>query len=60
MADTKTAMAEAVDERIRFIMANRERFLEAWIAETGLLPSECELVEEMHPSGKIVVYCRKR
>lgn len=33
------------------IMANRERYLEAWIAETGLLPSECEVVERQSADG---------
>jgi len=41
------------------IMAQREKYLRAWIAETGLLPSECELVEERH-KDKIVIYMRKR
>ncbi|GMV20034.1 MAG: hypothetical protein AMXMBFR56_82580 [Polyangiaceae bacterium] len=39
------SLAQAAKERADFIMARRERFLEAWIAETGILPSETELVE---------------
>lgn len=39
------SIAELAREKVRLITENRERYLEAWVAETGLLPSECELVE---------------
>lgn len=41
------------------IMENREKYVTAWIAETGLKPSECEIVEQ-HNFGEIVVFMRKR
>lgn len=34
---------EAYEKRMAFINANREKLIEAWIAETGLKPSESEL-----------------
>lgn len=49
------------DELMREIMANRERYLAAWIAETGLHPSECELVEWCsRPGNPTTVIVRKR
>lgn len=37
-------------ERMREIAAHQEKYVEAWIAETGLSPSESELVEDRtHP-----------
>ena len=33
------------DEKMRLVLANRERFVDAWIAEHGVLPSRCELHE---------------
>lgn len=39
------SFAQAAAERLRFVMANRERFVEAWCAETGILPSEAAIVE---------------
>jgi hypothetical protein len=32
-------------KRLAFVMAHREKFLEAWVAEHGMLPSMCELHE---------------
>lgn len=45
------------------IMKNREAYVEAWVAATGLHPTECEIIEEhTHgPNGLTVrVYCRKK
>lgn len=42
------------------IMKQREEILKAFIAETGLLPSEVEQVEVQHPDGTISWYVRKR
>lgn len=46
------------------ILANRERYLAAWLAETGLLPSECEIVERRRPDADglltVVVTVRRR
>lgn len=35
------AMKTAIDSRLKFISENQEKFVEAFIAETGLKPSEC-------------------
>lgn len=64
-ADGPSAMSDSLRraecERVTYIMANRERFLEAWIAETGLHPSECVLVETTDPGSlKTVVMVRRR
>lgn len=52
---------------VRFVgqlMKHRERYLRAWIAATGLHPTECELVEEVWPADfngviRTRIYCRK-
>jgi hypothetical protein len=58
----ESALAEimrAGKERLKTIVANRESYVAAWIAETGLAPSECEIVEQ-HNLDVTVVFCRKR
>jgi hypothetical protein len=50
----------AAEQQAREILAHREKYLKAWIAETGLMPSECELVEELHHDGTRRVYVRRR
>lgn len=52
-SDTELSPAE-------FVLANREKLVAAFIAETGLKPSECELVEEILPMGGVRVHVRKR
>ena len=37
---------DANSERLAFILANREKLVEAWLAETGLLPSQCVLMQQ--------------
>lgn len=44
-----------VDDAMRFIADNRERLIQAWIAETGCLPSESLLVEQRHPEKDGVI-----
>lgn len=56
----QVAIQREAERRVRFIMQNRERLLEAWIAETGLLPSESELVEQNFHDGSTVVFIRRR
>ena len=45
----KGSFKEEIDkitkEKIITIMDNREKFISAFMAETGLLPSQCQLVE---------------
>lgn len=49
----------SVDARLKLIMKNREKLVQAFIAETGLLPSECELIET-HTGFSTVVRIRRR
>lgn len=35
---------EALHRKVKFVNDHKERLLEAWMAETGLLPSESEMV----------------
>lgn len=39
-------LEEAVKKEMEMIIANRDKFLKAFIAETGLHPSECIMVEQ--------------
>lgn len=56
-------LARLAAEQAAFIGAHRERLVSAFVAETGLLPSECCLVEQTRPGpdGLVttVVYARK-
>ncbi len=38
---------DVADRLIRSLMRHRDRYLRAWIAETGALPSECMLEERL-------------
>lgn len=62
--DLQGEIARVAAAQTDFIMAHRERLVAAFVAETGLLPSECELVErlERSPEGVrvTVAYCRRR
>ncbi len=54
---------DRVNALYRYLQVNRERYLEAWVAETGLHPSECELVQETrHEAGvvRVVTWVRRR
>lgn len=54
------SLRKAVDERVRVIMANREAYLSAWVAEHGFAPSESVIVEKTHPDGTLEIYVRRR
>jgi len=54
------AIKEEAQKRIEFTMRNRNKLVEAWIAETGLPPSRCELVEQSFSDGRHVVFVRER
>ncbi len=45
-AIVKPEIAEIARQKYEFIIKNREKILEAFIAETGLLPSECTMIEQ--------------
>jgi hypothetical protein len=51
----REALERACNEKVAATMANRERLLEAWVAETGLLPSESVLCESTAADGDRVV-----
>lgn len=44
-------LQQKADELWKAVMANREKYLQAWVAETGLKPSECELVQVQNEAG---------
>ena len=49
--DWRKGLDAVVAERMRFIAANEEKLVEAWIAETGFLPSESVIVRSDGPTG---------
>lgn len=54
---------EYAAERMRVITANREAFIEAFLAEVGCMPSEAELCEETTTYGTVIttrVWLRRR
>lgn len=51
---------DARERIIKEVLANRERFLQAWIAQTGLHPTDCELVEERYGDGTVRIHVRRR
>lgn len=38
-------LRQKADRMLRFLMRHRERYLKAWIAQTGILPTDAALVE---------------
>lgn len=59
--DFKERIAELCRQKLAIVAAKREELVTAWIAETGLLPSQCELVEQRSSDGlTVTVYVRKR
>jgi hypothetical protein len=58
--DFQAQLRAAGEEKARFIMRNREALLEAWVAETGLLPSESVLVERRCDDGRIEIHVERR
>jgi hypothetical protein len=58
--DTAKEIAEIARRRVELIMTNREKLCEAFIAETGLKPSECELVEDTSDPYRTVLSIRPR
>ena len=39
-------MSENIKKQFDLIMENREKYIQAFVAETGVFPTECEMVEE--------------
>lgn len=51
---------DAARKKLAFIDAHRERLVEAFLAETGLLPSEAMLVQQDHGNGRTSVWIERR
>jgi len=59
----ETGLYEQLSQLVRTTMQNRDLFVQAWVAETGLLPSESEMVHEQTTEGNVIrmtCYIRKR
>lgn len=50
---------KVLSAKLRFIARHKERLIAAWVAETGLLPSESELVIQDHGNGMTTARVRK-
>ena len=50
MSDYHDIVREAVAKKMLDIAAYREKYIEAWIAATGLHPTECELIQQELPA----------
>lgn len=60
-ASMAESFARVARQRADFVMKHREHYLEAWIAETGLHPSECVLVEATDPGSlRTTIAVRRR
>lgn len=59
-ADFSKIIMALAEEKLRYIAAHRERLVEAWIAETGLLPSESMLVEQNMQDGTTRVWIERQ
>jgi hypothetical protein len=46
-----SVLKKSVDEQFNFLWAHRELFIQAWVAETGIHPSQCILVERRSYDG---------
>lgn len=55
------SMSERVAKLMRQLMRHRERYVKAWVAATGLHPTECQLVEQVSAiDGSVTVRVEKR
>lgn len=55
MADVMTEISRLAVARLAHIMRNREAYLEAWVAEYGVPPSDCILIEQSRTDGSLEV-----
>ena len=51
---------EAILRKLKDIAANKEKYVEAWVAETGLHPSECVLIEKRESDGSTRFWIEKK
>jgi hypothetical protein len=49
-----------VARKLRILRENREVYVSAWLAETGLLPSESMLVQREHGDGRTTITVHRR
>jgi hypothetical protein len=49
-----------LEDKLREVMAHRERYVTAWVAETGVLPSEAELVQTHNADGSITIRVQRQ
>lgn len=56
----KDAFAEAARKMREWLQNRRERLCEAWIAETGLKPSESVLVQKQAEDGTIRIWVERK
>ena len=52
-------LAELVEQKMRDIAQFREIYIEAWLAETGLMPTECMIVQD-YRDGQVFVSVVKK
>ena len=63
MSDWETIIEEAresLKRKIYDIEKNKEKYIEAWIAETGRHPSECVMVEKREMDGTTRIWIEKK
>ena len=58
--ELQATITDACDRAMRFIASNQEKLIEAWIAETGLKPSESMLVQTNRSDGTITYHVERR
>jgi hypothetical protein len=50
----------AAQERLRVIAGNEEKLVEAWVAQHGFKPDECEIVRQDMQNGTVRMWVAKR
>lgn len=55
-----TKLHAAVSAQLNFIQANKEKLVQAWVAEHGWNPSECCLMQQDMQNGTIRMWVEKR
>lgn len=58
--DFQAELIKAIEAKSNFIMENRERLVEAFLAQHGLYPDEAVLVEKQNPDGSVSVWVKKK
>jgi hypothetical protein len=58
--DFSKMLSKAVEDRLRFIGSNEERLVEAWVAQHGWKPDECQIVRQDMQDGTVRMWVEKR